>query len=653
MANPLSGRWPRSRRQRWLLAALVVVGPLLNTTHSDAHPGDLDADFDDDGRVVTDFGSGHASVASVAVQADGRIVVAGVSGSDFAVARYNADGSPDTTFDSDGKLTTDFSGLDDQAADVAVQGDGKIVVTGYSTVRTGNENFALARYNADGSLDTTFDGDGKLTTDFAGNTDKAMGMAVQADGKIVAGGHATVISSGPTVVANFDFALVRYNADGSLDATYDGDGKVTTDFGGPSEDLALDVALTGDGQIVAAGYRDTPGGRDFALARYDAGGSLDASFDGDGRVFTDFGGPGSQESAFAVAVQADQKIVAAGQSPERAGDFALARYHPSGVLDATFDDDGKVTTDIGVPDDQPSFITGDTATDLAIQPDGTILASGARTRIAGDADFALVRYYPDGSLDDRFDVDGKATTDFGTGSHDAASAMEVHGDGLILGGYAAGSTGNRDFALARYFAGPEMIFPPDFDEDLDTDMAVWRPRDGTWYVRQSSGNWNSFLVRQWGINGDIPLVNTDFDGDHKADMAVWRPRDGTWYVRQSTGNWNSFLVRQWGISGDIPLVNTDFDGDANADMALWRPRDGTWWALLSSTGFEEFIAAQWGVNGDIPLANTDFDGDGKADMAVWRPRDGTWYVRQSTGNWNSFLVRQWGINGDIPVVGGP
>ena len=159
------------------------------------------------------------------IQADGKIVVAGeaegVITSDFALARYNADGSLDTTFDGDGWLTTDIAFGDDYASAMLLQADGKIVVAGYSY--NSGYNFALARYNPNGSLDTTFDGDGKLTTDFSAGTDYASDVALQADGKIV-------LSGSSSATGNTDFALARYNSNGSLDTTFSGDGKLVTDF---------------------------------------------------------------------------------------------------------------------------------------------------------------------------------------------------------------------------------------------------------------------------------------------------------------------------------------------------------------------------------------------------------------------------------------
>jgi uncharacterized delta-60 repeat protein len=360
--------------------------------------GSLDPTFggdelgEGDGRVTTDFADGSEDVAhAVAIQADGKIVAAGASSSqdtDFALARYNIDGSLDPTFDGDGKVTTDFAGDTDEAFGVAIQADGKIVAAGLAASPPAVD-FALARYNIDGSLDPAFDGDGKLTTDFAGDIDEALGgLAIQADGKIVAAGFARVGTEPGTFAEEHDFALARYNTDGSLDPTFSGDGKVTTDFAG-SRDEAHGVAIQGDGKIVAAGFAvvsGDPDDLDFALARYNIDGSLDPTFDGDGKVTTDF--DGIFERASAVAIQGDEKIVAAGSAAlggSGSGDFGLARYRTDGSLDPSFSGDGKVITDFGgdTPDD---------ALGVAIQGDGKIVAAGFTFVSATTTDFALARY---------------------------------------------------------------------------------------------------------------------------------------------------------------------------------------------------------------------------------------------------------------------
>jgi len=247
----LTPKTPRTVRQavRQIPLLLVCMASFLAAAvpaHA-ASAGDLDPSFSGDGRQTTDFAGRFDGGSDVALQPGGKVVVAGGSNSDFALARYNADGSLDTSFSGDGKETTDFAGDSDSAWGVAVQPGGKVVVAGGS-----NSDFALARYNADGSLDTSFSDDGKQTTDFGGGFDYGSDVAIQPDGKIV------VVGEGAG-----DFALARYDADGSLDASFSGDGKQTTDFAG-GYDGGRGVALQPDGKIVAVGSA----GSNFALARY-------------------------------------------------------------------------------------------------------------------------------------------------------------------------------------------------------------------------------------------------------------------------------------------------------------------------------------------------------------------------------------------------
>jgi uncharacterized delta-60 repeat protein len=184
-----------------------------------------------------------------------------------------AEGDLDTTFDSDGKVTTAIGASDNEAYSVAIQSDGKIVAAG-SSKNGSNYDFALARYNTDGTLDTNFGTGGKVITAIGSSTDVAESVAIQSDGKIVAAGFSNNGS-------NNDFALVRYNTNGTLDTTFDSDGKVTTAIGS-ANDAAYSVAIQSDGKIVAAGFSNNGSNNDFALVRYNTNGSLDTSF-GTGR----------------------------------------------------------------------------------------------------------------------------------------------------------------------------------------------------------------------------------------------------------------------------------------------------------------------------------------------------------------------------------
>ncbi|MFH1140349.1 MAG: delta-60 repeat domain-containing protein, partial [Chloroflexota bacterium] len=253
--------------------------------------GSLDTSFGIGGKMTTDFGDSGDFVGLVAIQSDGKIVAAGQSDYDFALARFNADGSLDTTFGTSGKVTTDFGG-DDAGESMAIQSDGAIVMVGWSNAG-GNADFALARYNANGSLDTSFGTGGKVTTDFGGNS-HGLSVAIQGDGRIVVSGNAVVGSPS-------DFALARYNANGSLDTTFGAGGKVTTDFGGAGgADSGNSVAIQSDGRIVVAGFSNAGGFNDFALARYNANGILDTTFGTGGKVTTDFEG---DDVGSSVAIQ--------------------------------------------------------------------------------------------------------------------------------------------------------------------------------------------------------------------------------------------------------------------------------------------------------------------------------------------------------------
>jgi uncharacterized delta-60 repeat protein len=202
------------------------------------------------------------------------------------------------------------------------------------------------RYNADGSLDTGFDGDGKVTTAIGASTDYGYSVIQQSDGKLVVAGTSYNGSS-------YDFALVRYNADGSLDASFDGDGIVTTAIGA-ANDYAQSVIQQADGKLVVAGYSYNGSNYDVALVRYNTDGSLDTGFDGDGKVTTAIGT--GYDEGYSVIQQADGKLVVAGTSYNgSSNDFALVRYNADGSLDASFDGDGIVTTAIGAGDDYGSI----------------------------------------------------------------------------------------------------------------------------------------------------------------------------------------------------------------------------------------------------------------------------------------------------------
>ncbi|MCD9187272.1 MAG: hypothetical protein LUM44_12630 [Pyrinomonadaceae bacterium] len=397
-------------------------------------PGDLDTTFSLDGKSFEPIGIGGSDIVrGTAIQSDGKIVVAGPVhfGTTYScgVARYNSDGTFDTLFDGDGKTVVQINSRFECVA-VAIQSDGKIVIAGqvYGT----NLDFAVVRLNSDGSPDVTFDGDGKMTTPVLSGDDSTFALAIQPDGKIVVAGQ--------SYAANLDFAVIRVNTDGSLDTSFDTDGKVTTAISS-YEDLGRAVAIQADGKIIIAGYSFTGTNYDFVLVRYNTNGSLDTSFDGDGKAIT--GVLSSTDQAYAVKLQADGKIIAAGYTYNGSNiDFALVRYNTNGSLDTSFDFDGKVIT--------PVLTSTDQINALSIQPDGKIVAAG-QSRNGTYYDFALVRYNTNGSLDTSFDTDGKLTTLIAVSS-DEVKGVAVQPDGkIVAAGYTNPGIG-ADYNLIRYNA---------------------------------------------------------------------------------------------------------------------------------------------------------------------------------------------------------
>lgn len=346
--------------------------------------GSLDPGFGVGGRLVVGDAE-YTSTTAVAQQSDGKLVVAGYTrdaASQFHLAlwRYDADGAIDATFGTAGVVVTTV-GTYAAAGTIVLQPDGKMVVAG--TVESGaNRDFLIARYNHDGTLDTTFSADGIVTTAIGTGHDYTTAVALQEDGKIVVAGFTAAGGAN-------DIALARYHPDGSLDASFDGDGKLTTAIG-TGDDRAYALALLPDGRILVAGWAAAGGSEDFALVRYNPNGSLDTTFDGDGKVTTAIGT--SNDHAYALVLQTDGKVILGGEALEaNVNRFALARYHADGSLDATFHGDGKLTTTLSPsPTSGPN---GDVVRALAIDADGRLVAVGGSSRWGGAlGNFGVARY---------------------------------------------------------------------------------------------------------------------------------------------------------------------------------------------------------------------------------------------------------------------
>ena len=377
----------------------------------------LDKDFGDNGKVVTHFQSQDSHGNAIVIQSDGKILVAGYTDyaefSDFVLLRYKVDGSVDSTFGENGKVYTDFGSVNEFAGSIAIQQNGKIIVAGNT-----NDFFALARYNDNGTIDSLFGDNGKVTTSIPDyGFYNCRSLAIQQDGKFLLAGS-----------LGYYGALVRYNSDGSPDDSFGEEGKAIMDFGNMGDEYVfVSMALQPDKKIIVAGFSYVSG-YDFTVLRFNENGTLDSLFGTDGKATADIlNSP--DDRATSVAIQPDGKIIVTGWSgvfdAERTDwDFGMARFNADGTLDDSFGIGGTVVTDLhNFRDDRPES--------LAIQSDGKILVAGTIYTV-GYSDFALVRYNTDGTLDTAFNSNGIIITDIGNSTSDNGETLIVQDDGKIL-----------------------------------------------------------------------------------------------------------------------------------------------------------------------------------------------------------------------------
>jgi uncharacterized delta-60 repeat protein/uncharacterized repeat protein (TIGR01451 family) len=440
------------RRGIWLACLSLAVAGATSVVH--AADGALDPAFGVNGLVRTDFAGLQDQANAIAVDASGRSIVAGrVAGagaSRFALARYTAAGVLDTTFGSGGRVITAI-GDDSSAFAITLDAQGRIVVAGTSTVKRGGfyvTDFAVARYDVNGTLDATFDGDGVAVTD-VGGFGLPTAIAIDGTGRIVVGG---------STLTPWGFTVARYNPDGSLDTAFGTGGLVTTTA--RDEARAAGLAIDALGRIVLAGYASDDLDVDVMLARYKDDGSLDASFGTGGVALIDLGGIAQAD---AVAIDAHGRIVVAGvraAAPGQPVDAMVARVTPDGLLDPSFAGTGWAITDFG------GFY--DRARAVAIAANGKIVVAG---RGGNDLapDFAIARYTLDGTLDATFGLGGRVATDFGTNDGDSPAGLAIDPAGwLVAAGSCWGATA-EDFCLARYAV---VMHPP---ADLNISASVDKP----------------------------------------------------------------------------------------------------------------------------------------------------------------------------------
>ncbi len=429
----------------------LLAGVVLGAGIALAAPGDLDSTFSGDGRATVNFGGNDTIfyAADVATTPDGGSVMAGTTRADFgqpfgiAVAKLRSDGTLDPSFSGDGKVIIP-RGISSYAYAVAVQPDGKIIVSGTHDEQGGSEFFDIVRINADGTLDPSFGGGGFRSISFNTPLEEAYDVTVAPDGKILAAGYAGTFippNGNQPGFADYDLAVVRLNPNGVPDTTFSGDG-VAKPLSTNSEE-AHAIAVQPDGDILVAGEKND----EMAVTRLNNDGTIDSDFGTAGQATPDF--PNTSDSAATgIALQPDGRIMLAGYaSPGGDYDLAVARIDSGGGLDPNFSDDGKVVSDFGGSDEQ--------ANSVALQTNGKVVVGGYG---GDDSDLIALRFYANGVPDPDFGGgDGVVTVEFASDS-DYGGDVAIQPDGPIL---LSGVTGNNDdFAIARLQGDPTGIAPP-------------------------------------------------------------------------------------------------------------------------------------------------------------------------------------------------
>lgn len=505
----------------------------------DAGDGGSDPGFGTGGISITGFGEVSANARAMAVQTDGKIVVAGyldaydyeINGptSDFLLIRFTSAGNLDADFSGDGIDTADFGSTDAKAYNVVIQSDGKIVISGTIANAITGADFCVARYQPDGTLDSGFQTDGHATTDLGSSNEYPNTMTLQSDDKIILTGFADFSATG----GNLDFAIVRYLPAGSLDNNFNGTGILLGYYAPGTSSQINAMATQSDGKVVVVGtsYNPATSAVEIAVALYNPDGTLDLNFGSGGIASTNFGP--NNTNIMGVAVQNNGKIIVGAEYDSNPGDadFALARFTATGVPDSSFDTDGRVITNFGGEDK---------LTSIAVQTDGKIVAAGN----IGNGDFTVVRYTASGALDPSFGTGGKITTDF-FGENDNALTVAIQNDGkIVVAGDAYNPANGSDFALARYTAtgkldntfGDRGKTTTDILGSNDNIYGLALQGDGKVVVAGTSFNFTAgnsdFALARYTAAG-TPDLSFDSDGKVTTDLGAY---DYIYYVTLQTDN---------------------------------------------------------------------------------------------------------------------
>jgi uncharacterized delta-60 repeat protein len=646
----------------------------------------------------------HRAWSSYAVQPDGGLVIGDQSNPNLALpvnnfVRLTPFGAADPAFNPGGLGFQII--LPGSIRAIEPQPDGKILLGGKIDVVNGVERYRLARINTDSTTDLSF----QVNTSGSGNYFTRImdiyQIRAQSDGKIVVSGFFDYFLKG---VAKRN--LVRLNSDGSIDATFN----VAVGIPDYSEIVGAGrnrfLTLSDNGLLL--GISKLNGFGQPGPWKFTAAGLLDPSFN------STLNPTSPQMYIDDVAIQPDGKVLVSGSHQMTSGVSPVvsfvARLNTDGSTDPTFlysEEPNRLRSTLallpngkiligkhaeGTLPGRVERLNGDGSPDasfnalsmpsaiinaLLVLPNGKIFVGGSFTltingqqarnllQLSEDGDFEPIIYNLNSEVlclaadsDGRVLVGGGFTVIGANGEGadrsyvarltDRPPQYDFDGDGKTDVGVFRPGNGNwylsqsqNGLSIQNFGLSGDVVTPGDFDGDGKSDLAIWRPSTGTWWYMSTVNG--GFYAVTWGQAGDIPLAE-DFNGDGKSDFVIYRPLNNIWFRFGSNGQYAPLV---FGTAGDIPLV-ADMDGDGKADPTVYRPSTGTWWYASSVNGL--FYALQWGTAGDIPVPG-DYDGDGKTDPAYFRPSNGAWYIVYSHANYTTFVVTAWGVAGDQPTPG--
>lgn len=597
--------------------------------------GYIDSTFGTNGTGIISPHLGWLTINSLGIQSDGKIVMGGNTlnytaqtgtlPGDFVIAHFNNDGTPDNTFGTNGIVITDFGNSRNTEKSIFIQTDDKIIASGFYSAPSNDETLQVSRYNLDGSLDNTFNGNGKLVGTFTQGVTRFYSTAIQTDGKVLAAGYT---SNGN----NHAFVLVRYTENGIPDSVFAFNGEQIDDLNSGASSSANSMVVQPDGKIILAGEA----GNSLAVARYNTDGSLDASFNGSGHTII---GAATGAGNSSLALQADGKIVIGSHNFTVNGTyrFAISRLNTDGTLDTGFNHTGIRIADLGLQANSTSIV---------IQPDGKILQAGIAYYSNGQSnfrDFALVRYNTDGSIDSSFGNNGQQISAFGPNEYEAyCIALQNDGKIVVAGDNFAETSGIFSLAVARYkingqldssFNNKGFILSP----LIGSATAIAITEDGKIALGGSAypGNFAITLLNSDGTPdatfGNNALVVTSAataTGTEGRIQSMVITNNALFAAGFGSAPGNIGMIAKYALlsSGALPVTLVDFSGVLKNKTTLLQ------WRTSDEYNLSKFLL-QRSANGNsfLPLASIKATGANKTKnnyaITDWQPLPGTNYYR--------------------------